>query len=219
MLAEGGGNCSPALTGDPLLGPLADNGGPTPTFALLLGSPAINAVDAATCADPATVNNLDQRGVTRPQGIACDIGAFELEITNLPPTAVPGGPYLGAVDEAIRFDGTGSSDPDGDPLTYDWSWGDGISSPDAGPTPAHEYAAAEIYEVCLTVSDSGGLSDTACTIAVIYDPDGGFVTGDGSPDTLRIKIWEEDAGGVETVVYDNGTNQPIGRGNIIVHKK
>ena len=41
--------------------------------------------------------------------------------------------------------------------------------------------------------------------------------GDGDPDTFRIKIWTE-AGGIETVVYDNGMNHPIGGGNIIVHK-
>lgn len=42
--------------------------------------------------------------------------------------------------------------------------------------------------------------------------------GDGDPDTFRIKVWEE-IGGVETVVYDNGMDQPIGGGNIIVHAK
>jgi hypothetical protein len=59
---------------DPLLGSLANNGGPTWTHALLSGSPAIDAGDDTVC--PAT----DQRGVTRPQGPHCDIGAFELEI-------------------------------------------------------------------------------------------------------------------------------------------
>ncbi|MFN2120840.1 MAG: PKD domain-containing protein [Anaerolineales bacterium] len=41
--------------------------------------------------------------------------------------------------------------------------------------------------------------------------------GDGAPDSFRIKIWEE-PGGVEAVVYDNGIEQPIGGGSIIVHK-
>jgi beta-glucanase (GH16 family) len=58
---------------DPLLGPLADNGGPTLTYALLTGSPAIDAADDSIC--PA----VDQRSVTRPQGAACDIGSYELE--------------------------------------------------------------------------------------------------------------------------------------------
>lgn len=56
---------------DPLLGPLANNGGPTRTHALLLGSPAIDGASTPDC--PAT----DQRGVLRPQGPACDIGSYE----------------------------------------------------------------------------------------------------------------------------------------------
>jgi CSLREA domain-containing protein len=56
---------------DPRLGPLANNGGPTRTHALLLGSPAIDAAATPDC--PAT----DQRGVLRPQGAACDIGSYE----------------------------------------------------------------------------------------------------------------------------------------------
>jgi CSLREA domain-containing protein len=58
---------------NPKLGPLSDNGGPTETMALLPGSPAIDGVPAAGANCPAT----DQRGVTRPQGQACDIGAYE----------------------------------------------------------------------------------------------------------------------------------------------
>jgi uncharacterized repeat protein (TIGR01451 family)/CSLREA domain-containing protein len=57
---------------DPKLGPLANNGGPTDTRALLAGSPAINAGTNAGC--PAA----DQRGTARPQADTCDIGAFEL---------------------------------------------------------------------------------------------------------------------------------------------
>ena len=57
---------------DPLLGPLQDNGGSTFTHALLTGSPAI---DAGTCTGAPTI---DQRGVFRPQGASCDIGAYEL---------------------------------------------------------------------------------------------------------------------------------------------
>ena len=56
---------------NPKLGPLADNGGPTLTMALLPGSPAIDAGSAV--GSPPT----DQRGVLRPQGPGVDIGAFE----------------------------------------------------------------------------------------------------------------------------------------------
>lgn len=62
---------------DPLLGALASNGGPTQTMALSVGSPAIDAGDNAICA-AAPVNGIDQRGIVRPQGSACDIGAYEV---------------------------------------------------------------------------------------------------------------------------------------------
>jgi CSLREA domain-containing protein len=64
--------------GNANLGPLADNGGPTLTHALLPGSQALNAGDNAVCA-AAPVNGMDQRGVKRPQGAICDVGAYERE--------------------------------------------------------------------------------------------------------------------------------------------
>lgn len=70
------GSCSAALSGDPKLGPLASNGGPTQTLALLAGSKAIDAGKDSVCA-AAPVSNKDQRGVTRPQGAHCDIGSYE----------------------------------------------------------------------------------------------------------------------------------------------
>ena len=65
------GDLTGNITGqDPLLGPLQNNGGPTETHALLPDSPAIDAGADTAC--PAA----DQRGVARPLGSACDIGAF-----------------------------------------------------------------------------------------------------------------------------------------------
>jgi CSLREA domain-containing protein len=66
------------LNMDPALGPLQDNGGPTFTHALLEGSAALDAANPTTpgTGDPAC-EDTDQRGVTRPQGPRCDIGAFE----------------------------------------------------------------------------------------------------------------------------------------------
>jgi hypothetical protein len=61
---------------DPLLDPdgLSDNGGPTKTIALRPESPAVDLVGEEACPPPAT----DQRGIERPQGEACDSGAYEL---------------------------------------------------------------------------------------------------------------------------------------------
>ncbi len=66
------------LDTDPLLGALADNGGPTYTHAAGAGSPAI---DAGTCADIAgSPVAVDQRGGLRPLGAGCDIGAYEAQL-------------------------------------------------------------------------------------------------------------------------------------------
>ena len=78
------GSCSPTLSGDPNLGALASNGGPTQTFALLAGSSAINAGDDTTCTN-APISDLDQRGLTRTSnGPHCDIGAYEYQDSTAP---------------------------------------------------------------------------------------------------------------------------------------
>lgn len=67
--------------GDPRIGPLANNGGPTLTHSLLFNSPAVDAA-LGDCPD------TDQRGVQRPEGSGCDLGAYEhalLSIGGLPP--------------------------------------------------------------------------------------------------------------------------------------
>ncbi len=73
------GTASGDITGTaPLLGPLQDNGRPTWTLALLAGSPAIDAGSpAAPSSGGGACEAADQRGVARPQGLACDVGAFE----------------------------------------------------------------------------------------------------------------------------------------------
>ena len=82
---------------DVFLAPLADNGGPTKTHALLPNSNAIDGGDDETCAaEP--IDGVDQRGIERPQGARCDIGAFERLADQTPtptasasPTASPTG--------------------------------------------------------------------------------------------------------------------------------
>ncbi|HET9832354.1 MAG TPA: choice-of-anchor Q domain-containing protein, partial [Vicinamibacterales bacterium] len=78
-----GAACSTAPIGtDPHLGPLQDNGGSTPTHMIGAGSSAINAgLDSACVGAP--VNALDQRGIARPLGAPCDIGAVEATQLNL----------------------------------------------------------------------------------------------------------------------------------------
>jgi hypothetical protein len=82
-IVDGGNNIAfnaafcPGTNIDPLLGALGNYGGTTQTFPLQIGSPALDAFSAGC---PAT----DQRGITRPQGLACDIGAYETQVTTSP---------------------------------------------------------------------------------------------------------------------------------------
>ena len=80
-----GATCANLITNDPLLGALENNGGFTNTHALIAGSSALNSAGVnSVCA------NEDQRGIARPQGAGCDMGAFEFAMPGTPgPTATP----------------------------------------------------------------------------------------------------------------------------------
>lgn len=84
-------------TGDPNLGALANNGGPTQTHLPNVGSPVLNAIPNATN-DCGTVITADQRILPRPAGGSCDKGSVERAV------AVAGQNY-------IDFDGDGKTDP------------------------------------------------------------------------------------------------------------
>jgi PKD repeat protein len=68
-------------------------------------------------------------------------------------------PTDGAIPIAVSFDGGQSFDPDGDPLTYDWDFGDG-SPHGSGAQVSHTYSTAGTYTATLTVSDPGAGTDS-----------------------------------------------------------
>ncbi|MEA2348037.1 MAG: fibronectin-binding autotransporter adhesin [Thermoleophilaceae bacterium] len=83
---------------DPKLGPLAENGGGTPTHILLARSPALEAGSPLPTADinpppapptPVPCRTTDQRGILRPQSSVCDIGAVEMSAVVPPPAEPP----------------------------------------------------------------------------------------------------------------------------------
>jgi CSLREA domain-containing protein len=86
----------PRLDGDPRLGPLGANGGPTQTLLPGPGSAAIDALAGAAC--PAT----DQRGLPRPQLGGCDAGAVEVQP---PPAGAAAAPRTTAAAKARRLSG------------------------------------------------------------------------------------------------------------------
>ena len=226
------------------------------------------------------------------------------------PNASAGGPYLVALGYETQLDGTCVYPDFQEPLTFLWSPDDNLDDPTVEDPYYNTYSltTAGIEDLTFTCEDSKNNSDTDSTTVVVYDPDGGFVTGggwiespegsympdpplagkanfgfvskykkgatvptgqtefqfhmadlnfhsdsyqwlivtgnnfarfkgsgtinemgdykfmlwagDGEPDTFRIRIWEEDEiTAVETDVYDNGMDQEIGGGSIVVHTK
>jgi PKD repeat protein len=112
-------------------------------------------------------------------GSASAEAQVQIRAPNQAPTAQPGGPYSGTAAQVVSLSGEGSHDPDDDPLTYAWNFGDGATS--AGPTPSHAYGAAGTYNVSLTVTDGRGGSHTAGTTAAIAPANAAPVAHAGGP--------------------------------------
>ncbi|NIM06605.1 MAG: PKD domain-containing protein, partial [Armatimonadetes bacterium] len=92
-------------------------------------------------------------------------------VPNNPPVADANGPYTGTEDIAVTFDGSGSYDPDSDPLTYSWNFGDGNSG--SGVSPTHAYTAGGTYTVTLVVNDGrddSAADTTTVTVTEVNDP-------------------------------------------------
>jgi PKD repeat protein len=81
---------------------------------------------------------------------------------NQPPVAeATANPTTGAAPLTVAFDGTGSSDPDGDPLTYAWDLdGDGAYDDSTATKPSYTYTTARSYTASLRVTDILGASNT-----------------------------------------------------------
>lgn len=84
---------------------------------------------------------------------------------NQAPIADAGGPY--ASQGTVTFDGSGSTDPDGDTLAYAWEFGDGATG--TGVAPTHTYTASGSYSVRLVVTDARGASSAPATTTATID--------------------------------------------------
>ena len=103
---------------------------------------------------------------------------------NRPPTAEANGPYFVNQGTAINFSSAGSFDPDGQTLTYLWTFGDGTTSTQANPT--HTYAIGGAFTAILRVTDPGGLFDDDTAAVLIHRPptaeaNGPYSGGAGDP--------------------------------------
>jgi PKD repeat protein len=87
-----------------------------------------------------------------------------IPVANRAPVAAAGGPYEAHAGAPIEFDASGSFDPDGDPLSFAWEFGDGATG--GSVRASHAYAQDGIYTVVLVASDNA-ISDSDTTIAEV----------------------------------------------------
>jgi PKD repeat protein len=107
-----------------------------------------------------TLTVTDDDGAT-----ATDFSTAAIDSPNEPPVADANGPYVGVVDGPVSFDGSGSSDPDGNIAYMVWSFGDDDYG--SGEAPSHTYAEGGVYDVILVVVDNEGAIDQVGTKAYI----------------------------------------------------
>lgn len=88
-----------------------------------------------------------------------------VEANDHPPTASAGGPYTGDEGASVAFSAAGSSDPDGDALTYAWTFGDGTTG--TGATPVHAYGDNGSYTATVTATDPYGATSSASVAVTI----------------------------------------------------
>jgi len=133
---------------------------------------------------------------------------------NQPPSAVirtlVGGRQVAVVDGdaplTVTFDGSGSSDPDGDALAYRWNFGD--NSQATGPLASHTYAVAGDYTVTLTVTDTAGNQVQASTVVKVS---AGSAEEDSTPPVARILV-SPAVGELERPLTFDGTSSAAGAG-------
>jgi len=171
------GSCSPAFSGDPMLGPLQDNGGVTFTMKPACSSPVVDVADMATSL------STDQRGIIRPQNGLYDIGAVELApidcVINTPtatgtPTDTPTATGTPTATDTPTATGTPTNTP----------------TPTITPTPiptSTPDALGNITTVCIS-GDAGATWGVAWSPLINYDLSNCNIPA-GLPATVKITLF------------------------------
>ncbi|MBS0591014.1 MAG: Ig-like domain repeat protein [Proteobacteria bacterium] len=163
----GGANtCSNVLNTDPKLGALANNGGPTQTMLPGSGSSAIDV--APDCKDAGGIaQTADQRGIARPQGAKCDIGAVEVKEVQLTVAVIDPSSSGGSVGAST----SPTSSANGTPITNctasagtcsAWYPAEGAGTPSSDTLIATAPAGYAVVwsGACSVLANTGGLQAT-----------------------------------------------------------
>ncbi len=140
-----------------------------------------------------------------------------------PPVADANGPYTGEIDTAVALDGSGSFDPDGSIVSWDWDFGDGFTG--TGEMTSHAYSEGGGYVVTLTVMDDSGVSamdDTMVTIATgnqppVADAGGPYAGTPGVPVDFNGNGTIDVDGDIVDFDWDFGDGSALGSGATPFH--
>lgn len=114
---------------------------------------------------PITLTIIDNQGAESTGETYCVVS----DQPNVEPVVNMNGPYRGNIEAPVRFNSTGTYDPDGTIIGYRWDFGDG-SGYDYVENPSHTYPEIGIYQVTFTVTDNRRVSINATTTCTIFDP-------------------------------------------------
>lgn len=197
---EDGSSCGLTATGDranvnPMLAPLADNGGPTPTMALRPGSPAIDAADSAECP------NDDQRGqMGRADGnidgvFACDVGAYEVFVhtsdLHIDGVSAPDQAYVG---DAFAVSATVHVDPD-------------ATAPATGVQVVSSPLPASVTLSAATITTPTGTQGCPVSSGVVTCEAGTLAPGETAKMSLTLSAASEDA--VADITFSATQTSPV----------
>ena len=194
----------------PDLDALASNGGPTQTMALAPGSPALDVISPSVTG---CSGGTDQRGIARPQGPGCDVGAYELVVTSTdtqPPTVPTGLTATTVTSHSVGLSWSASTDPDGIVVGYTiyrngvvvGSTGGATTYTDLGVYPG------TTYQYTVDAVDGGGnhsaQSSPALSVTTTASGPIGFVQGASV------------SAGSQATSLTLQLGQPVGAGDLLV---
>ena len=133
---------------------------------------------------------------TEEEGYITDGAVYKIQFANAnrtPTAEVSASPTSGIAPLEVSFDGSESNDPDGDPLSYTWNFGD-ESPATTGVTASHTYTTNGLFDVQLVVDDQKGSTNSATLTIRVGNPPMGSITAPREGTTFNTEDTIEYAG-------------------------